>query len=233
MKKVRILIIEDEPKVIHLLKEVLSAANYEILVTYNGDRAPEMVALEQPDLILLDIVLAGALDGYAICKRIREFSEVPVIMVTAKARENDLLRGFEAGADDYITKPFSAKELLARINAVIKRTRRESVSTGASEIICNQLKIDLVRHRVLLDGREIHLTPTEYNLLCLLANHPNQVMLHEQLLTEIWGAEYRNDIDYLRAYIHSLRQKVEIDPTEPKIIVRCPGVGYMLTCQEQ
>jgi two-component system KDP operon response regulator KdpE len=232
MKKVRILIIEDEPKVIHLLKEVLSAANYEILVTYNGDRAPEMVALEQPDLILLDIVLAGALDGYAICKRIREFSEVPVIMVTAKARENDLLRGFEAGADDYITKPFSAKELLARINAVIKRTRRESVSTGASEIICNQLKIDLVRHRVLLDGREIHLTPTEYNLLCLLANHPNQVLLHEQLLTEIWGAEYRNDIDYLRAYIHSLRQKVEIDPTEPKIIVRCPGVGYMLTCQE-
>jgi two-component system KDP operon response regulator KdpE len=233
MKKVRILIIEDEPKVIHLLKEVLSAANYEILVTYNGDRAPEMVALEQPDLILLDIVLAGALDGYAICKRIREFSEVPVIMVTAKARENDLLRGFEAGADDYITKPFSAKELLARINAVIKRTRRESVSTGASEIICNQLKIDLVRHRVLLDGREIHLTPTEYNLLCLLANHPNQVLLHEHLLTEIWGAEYRNDIDYLRAYIHSLRQKVEIDPTEPKIIVRCPGVGYMLTCQEQ
>lgn len=231
MKKARILIIEDEPKVIHLLKEVLTAAGYEVIITYNGAKAVETIALEQPDLVLLDILLSGALDGYEICRRVREFSDVPVIMVTAKARESDLLRGFEAGADDYITKPFSSKELLVRVNAVLRRAQREPCTGNAPEFHCGRLHIDLARRRVSLDGETIHLTPTEYALLCLFANHPNQVLLHEQILTEVWGAEYRTDLEYLRAYIHNLRQKLEDDPANPRLIVRCPGVGYMLACE--
>jgi two-component system KDP operon response regulator KdpE len=154
-------------------------------------------------------------------------------MLTAKVREADILRGFEVGADDYITKPFSAKELLARIRAVLKRVKSEAVASGESELIFGNLKIDLARRRVTLAGRQIRLTPTEYSLLHELATHCDQVMLHEQLLTAIWGPEYRNDIDYLRAYIHYLRQKLEPDPSKPRIILSTPGVGYMLASPDK
>jgi two-component system KDP operon response regulator KdpE len=203
-----------------------------VLTTGKGEAAVEMVALEKPDLLLLDIVLAGAMDGYEVARRVREFSDVPIIMLTARARESDLLRGFEAGADDYLTKPFSSKELLARVRAVLKRARHEPAAPAEAEIACGELRIDLARRRVSVRGREVHLTRTEYNLLHELATHRNQVLLHEQLLTSIWGAEYRNDLDYLRAYIRYLRQKLEADPANPKLIVTSQGVGYMLACPE-
>jgi two-component system KDP operon response regulator KdpE len=226
------LLVDDEPRLIYLVREVLSAAGYEVLSTVSGDHAIEMTAIEQPHLILLDLVLTGTIDGYTVAQRIREFSDVPIIILTAKVRESDKLHGFDVGADDYITKPFSSKELLARIQAVLKRSQNDAARLARSEIVCGDLSIDLARHHVAVAGREVHLTPTEYSLLHELATHANQVLLHEQLLTAVWGEEYRNDIDYLRAYIRYLRQKIETDPANPKVILRCPGVGYMLVCPE-
>lgn len=233
MEKARILVVDDEPRLINLVREVLTATGYEVLTSVSGEHAIEMTALEQPDLVLLDLVLTGTIDGYRVAQRIREFSNVPIIMLTARVRESDKLHGFDVGADDYITKPFSSKELLARIQAVLKRSQSEAVKATKSEIVCGDLRIDLARHHVTIAGGEIHLTPTEYNLLHELATHCNQVLLHEHLLTAVWGSEYRNDIDYLRAYIRYLRQKIETDPANPKVIVRCPGVGYMLVCVEK
>jgi two-component system, OmpR family, KDP operon response regulator KdpE len=233
MAKERILIVDDEPKMVHLVREVLSAAGYQVNAAFSGEHAIEQVALEQPDLILLDIVLSGPEDGYDIARRLRTFSNVPIIMLTARVRESDLLRGFETGADDYITKPFSSKELLARIRALLKRAHGEAQGASESLLACGELQIDLARRRVTLSGREVHLTPTEYSLLHELALHPNQVLLHEQLLTAVWGPAYRDDLDYLRAYIRYLRRKLEPDPANPGLIVRCPGVGYMLSCPEE
>jgi two-component system KDP operon response regulator KdpE len=232
MTQTRILVVDDEPKLVRLVREVLTATGFAVLSTGSGASAIEMVALEQPDLVLLDVVLSDAADGYTVARRVREFSDVPIIMLTAKAREADLLRGFDAGADDYIVKPFSSKELLARVQAVLKRARRDTVMPAESEIVCGTLRIDLVRRRVTVGDRVVHLTPTEYRLLHELATHRNQVLLHEQLLAAVWGAEYRDDIDYLRAYIRYLRHKLEADPASPKLIVTEAAVGYMLVCPE-
>jgi len=233
MTKTRVLIVDDEPKLVRLVHEILTATNYQVLAACNGNSALETIAIERPDLILLDLILPGDMDGYELARRVREFSDVPIIMLTAKVREADILRGFEMGADDYITKPFSAKELLARIRAVLKRVKGEVATPAESEIVYGNLKIDLARRRVTLAGRQIRLTPTEYRLLHELATHCNQVMLHEQLLTAIWGPEYRSDVDYLRAYIHYLRQKLEPDPSNPRMILSSPGVGYMLAGPEK
>jgi len=228
----RILIVDDEPKLIHLVREILQATGYEVLASSSGNPALEMVAMEQPELVILDITLFGSLDGFEVARRIREFSEVPIIMLTARINEADKLRGFEVGVDDYITKPFSSKELLARIRAVLKRTKGAQPIGVESEIECGSLKIDLLRRTVSIDGRTVHLTPTEYKLLHELTLNNNKVMLHEQLLTAVWGEEYRNDVDYLRSYIHYLRKKLEPDPTNPKMIINCQGVGYMLVVPE-
>lgn len=233
MTEARILLVDDEPKLVRLVCEVLTAAGFAVLTTARGQEAIELAAVEQPDLIVLDIVLAGNMEGFEVARRVREFSSVPIIMLTARARESDLLRGFEAGADDYLTKPFSSKELLARIRAVLKRARLEAVESTQTTLMCGPVQIDLARRRVTVAGREVSLTRTEFNLLRELASHPNQVLLHEQLLTAVWGSEYRNDLDYLRAYIRYLRHKLEADPANPTLIVTYPGVGYMLECPEK
>jgi len=232
MSQKRILIVDDEPRLVHLVREILLATGYEVLAISSGARAIETAAVEQPDLILLDLMLPGEIDGYEVARRIREFSLVPIIMLTAKVREADMLHGFETGADDYITKPFSSKELLARIGAVLKRTEGEK-ALDTTKLECGCLKIDLARRLVSMQGFEIVLTPTEYKLLHELALHANQVMLHEQLLAAVWGPEYRDDLEYLRTYIRHLRQKIEPDPAHPKWIIRVRGVGYMLTCPER
>jgi len=229
--KQRILIVDDEPRLVRLVREVLGAVGYEVLEAADGETGIEMVALEQPDLLLLDILLPQGMDGYEVCRRVREFSNLPIIMLTAKAREADMLEGFDVGADDYLTKPFSAKELIARVGAVLRR------SNSPKEIItkkleCGDLKIDFARHQVTVKGEQIRLTRTEYKLLSELAMNANKVMLHQDLLTEVWGPEYRDDIDYLRTYIRYLRQKIEADPSHPRHILTHTGVGYMLACPE-
>ncbi len=228
MTQTRILIVDDEPKLVRLVREVLAASGFAVLSTGSGENAIQMAALEQPDLVLLDIVLSGATDGYEVARRIREFSDVPIMMITAKAREADLLRGFDSGADDYIAKPFSSKELLARAQAVLKRARHEPAARAEGEIACGQLRIDLARRRVTVSGREVHLTPTEYKLLTLLARHAGKVLTQRQILTEVWGAAYANRGDYLRVHMHQLRHKLEGNPARPKWLIHEPGVGYRL-----
>jgi len=227
----KILVVDDEPRVVRLVSQVLKAMGYQVIAAASGEPAIEMVALEQPDLILLDIMLLGDLDGYEVCRRIREFSDVAVIMLTAKAQEGDVLHGFDVGADDYLTKPFSAKELVARVKAVLRRTQRPEERVTAP-LICGELEINFVRRTVKVRGENISLTRTEYALLRQLALNANRVMLHQDLLTTVWGPEYRDDIDYLRAYIRYLRRKLESDPSSPRYILTSPGVGYLLACSE-
>lgn len=233
MAEARILVAEDDPKMVHLVTEVLTASGFAVLSTALGREAVEMVAVEQPDLLILDIGLADKIDGFEVAQRVREFSNIPIVMLTAKALESDLLQGFGVGTDDYLTKPFSARELLARIRALLNRARLESIAPSQAFIQCGSLRVDLARRRVTMDGRIVSLTRTEYNLLHELATHPNRVMLHEELLTTIWGFEYRNDVDYLRAYIRYLRRKLEPDPSNPQLIITYAGVGYLLACQEE
>lgn len=227
----KILVVDDEPRVVRLVSEVLEAVGYQVIAAASGKPAIEMVALEQPNLVLLDILLPGELDGYEICRRIREFSDVPVIMLTAKAQEADVLRGFDVGADDYLTKPFSAKELVARVRAVLRRAQRPEEIVTAT-LTCGELEINFARRTVKVRDEKVSLTRTEYALLRQLALNANRVMLHQDLLTRVWGPEYRNDIDYLRAYIRYLRRKLEADPSNPRYILTSPGVGYMLACPE-
>jgi two-component system KDP operon response regulator KdpE len=228
MSEARILVVDDEPKLLRLVRVILNATGYKVLAARNGSQAMEMIAVERPDLVLLDLILPGDIDGYEVARRIREFSDVPIIMLTAKVRETDILRGFEAGADDYITKPFSSKELLARVRAVLKRSQKVTVHPTEALITCGDLNIDLSSHRITIGDQQIYLTATEYNLLRELATHLDQVLYHEQLLTAVWGSEYRNDVDYLRSYVHSLRKKLERDPADPQMIINVQGVGYML-----
>jgi two-component system KDP operon response regulator KdpE len=225
----KILVVDDAPRVMRLVSEVLGAMGYQVIAAISGQSAIEMVTLEQPDLVLLDILLGQGPDGYEVCRHIREFSDVPVIMLTAKAQDADVLQGFDVGADDYLTKPFNAKELLARVRAVLRRARRpEEAMTTA--FVCGDLEIDFARRSVKVRGEAVSLTRTEYDLLRQLAVNPNRVMVHEDLLTEVWGSEYRNDVDYLRAYIRYLRAKLEPDPANPQYILTSHGVGYMLAC---
>ena len=232
MAKERILIVDDDPRLIRLIREVLGAAGYEVLTSSSGKSAVETIALEQPDLVLLDIMLPE-MDGFQVARRTHEFANVPIIMLTAKVTEADKLSGFEAGADDYITKPFSAKELLARVRAVLNRAGSGGSVPAQTRLVCGDLQIDPARRQVTIGEREVYLTATEYNLLHELAMHMNQVMMHEQLLTSVWGPEYRNDVDYLRSYVHALRKKLERDPSRPEMITNIQGVGYMLASPEE
>ena len=233
MEEAHILVVDDEPKLVVLVRQILSALGYQVLAASSGEQAVECVALEQPDLVILDIVLLGAMDGYETAHRIREFSDIPIIMLTARVRESDMLRGFEVGVDDYVKKPFSSKELVARVRAVLKRSQSRAATPVETEILCGDICIDLPRHRVTIADQEVHLTPKEYKLLHELARNANRAMLHEQLLSAVWGPEYRSDFDYLRSYIHLLRRKLEPDPANPKYIIRVPGVGYMLEFDNQ
>jgi two-component system KDP operon response regulator KdpE len=228
----KILVVEDESRVVRLISEVLKAVGYRVVTAATGESAIEMLALEQPDLVLLDILLPHGPDGYEVCRRIREFSNVPVIMLTAKARKSEVLRGFDVGADDYLTKPFDAKELVARVRAVLRRAERSQETTFAV-LRCGELEIDFARHSVQVRDETVRLTRTEYALLRHLALNANRVVVHGDLLTEIWGPEYRNDVDYLRAYVRYLRRKLEADSSDPRYILTSQGVGYMLACPEE
>ncbi len=227
----KILVVDDEPRVVRLVTEVLRAMGYQVIAAGTGESALDMIALEQPDLVLLDILLPHNMDGYEVCSRIREFSDIPVIMLTAKAQESDLLRGFDVGADDYLTKPFNAKELVARVKAVLRRTQRPEERRQVT-LTCGDLEIDFARQIVKMRGEKVSLTRTEYALLRYLALHANRVIPHEELLTAIWGTEYRDEVDYLRAYVRYLRRKLEPDPSNPTYIITSPGIGYMLSCPE-
>jgi two-component system KDP operon response regulator KdpE len=225
-KRTNILVIDDEPRLVRFVRSNLESAGYEVLAASDGRTALEVTEKEEPNLILLDIMLPE-MDGYEICRRIREFSEVPIIMLTARGAEEDKVRGLELGADDYLTKPFGANELLARIKAVLRRTGSSEAIKHQPVMTLRDLTIDFARRRVEIRGQEIPLTPTEYNLLYQLATNAGRVMLHEELLTRVWGPQYRDEIEYLRVYVSYLRRKIEDDPANPWYVLSKPGVGYM------
>ncbi len=231
MKKTSILLVDDEPQLLRLVRSNLELAGYRVFTALDARTALKLVDTEMPDLIILDIMLPE-MDGYELCRRIREFSSVPIIMLTAKVEDSDKVRGLKLGADDYLTKPFSVQELLARIEAVLRRTHSPEEAKSPHTFTCGDVSADFVQRRVTVRGREVSLTLTEYKLLSQLISNAGRVLLHRELLTRVWGAEYQDELEYLRAYIRHLRQKIEEDPNQPKYIISKPGIGYVFTCPE-
>jgi two-component system, OmpR family, KDP operon response regulator KdpE len=222
----RILVADPDSKPVHLLRQILAAVGFEVISANKVDRALQMAAEEQPVLLITEFSLQSERDGIDLIRRIREFSDIPVIFLSENTETNDVLRGFEAGADDFIAKPFDARILVARIKAVLGRYK---TAQGTTEIItCQNLSINQVSRQVTLNEVPIYLTETEYNLLLELAKHRDQVMLHEQLLIAVWGPQYRHEMDYLRSYIHILRRKLEGNSSKPSLIVSLSGIGYKL-----
>lgn len=228
-----ILVVDDEPRYLRLVEINLTSNEYDVRTASNGKQAVEMVAEDQPDLILLDVMMP-IMDGFSATNRIREFSNVPIIIVTAKGEEHDRVRGLDAGADDYIVKPFSAQELLARVRAVLRRAERQPVGEYHRPIITHhELEIDLAKAEVRSDSEPVSLTATEYRLLQTLATASGRVMAPEDLLTEVWGPEYRDDKEILWVSISRLRQKIEPDPKNPIHVITRQGIGYLFPLDEQ
>lgn len=225
--KATILVVDDEPHVRKLVQANLESSAYKVLTAEDGQTAVEIVEHEMPDLVILDLMLPK-MDGYAVCRRIREFSAVPVVMLTARSAQVDLVHGFEVGADDYLTKPFSVAELLMRVQAVLRRSKWPEEIVTRQDFQIGPIAIDFARHDVTVDGEPVKLTPTEYRLLSYLASNPNRVISHRELLRAVWGPEYGEETEYLRVYVRYLRQKLEPDPSNPVYIVTQPGAGYML-----
>ncbi|MFH1015467.1 MAG: response regulator transcription factor [Chloroflexota bacterium] len=226
-----ILVVDDDPQLVRLVRANLESVGYKILVAMDAPSALECIDMKMPDLILLDIMLPGT-DGFDLCQRIREFSTAPIIMLTAKVEDADKVKGLKLGADDYVTKPFSVQELLARVEAVLRRSKSAAEIKTPPVFTCGDVTVDLMRHRVTVRGQEVALTLTEYKLLALLASNAGRVMLHRELLTRVWGPEYQDELEYLRAYIRHLRQKIEADPHQPRYLLSRPGIGYVFAVPE-
>jgi DNA-binding response OmpR family regulator len=225
MTKLTILLIDDDETLLELLSGHLRPAGYSPLVATHGPQGLQLATDKKPDLVVLDIMMSG-MDGWEVCKRLREVSTVPIIMLTAKGEEFDKLRSFRLGVDDYVTKPFSFAELTARIGAVLSRVRRGQ--DIERQIHIGEIAINYEQRRVTVAGRAIDLTPTEYRLLGLLARHTHRTVSTEQLLTEVWGAAYQGEPEHVKRYIWSLRQKIETDPGNPQHILTERGFGYRL-----
>jgi DNA-binding response OmpR family regulator len=221
----KILVVDDEERMVRFIRLNLEHDGFIVNDAFTGKQALQRLRDVTPDLILLDVMMPD-LDGFDVLEMIREISSVPVIMLTAKGEEDDRVRGLELGADDYITKPFSPRELVSRVKAVLRRTEGASGSTHNLIEIDERLKIDFDRHEVWLEGKIVKLRPTEYRLLFHLVQNAGWVISHDQLLAKVWGYEYRDEPHYVRLYINYLRQKLEVDPTNPKYILTERGVGY-------
>lgn len=230
-EKTLILVVDDDPQLVRLVRANLESVGYKVVTATNAGTALELVNIEMPDMIVLDIMLPEV-DGYELCERIREFASTPIIMLTAKVEDVDKVRGLKMGADDYITKPFNVQELIARIEAVLRRSQSAEEISGPRTFTGGDVSVDFVQRRVKIREQEVALTLTEYKLLSKLVTNAGRVMLHRELLTGVWGPEYQDELEYLRAYIRHLRQKIEEDPHKPKYILSKPGIGYMFISPE-
>ncbi len=231
----RILIVDDESRYIRAVQVNLEASGYQVVTAANGQQAVERAAREEPDLILLDIRMPD-MDGYEACQRIREFSTVPIIMLTALAETPNKVKGLDLGADDYVTKPFSVDELLARVRATLRRIEEysEQEQPGEQAVFqAGELHVDFVRQRVFVRDREIKLTPTEYRLLCELVKHAGRVVMPGYLLEKIWGGDSEQDNHLLWQVVHRLRQKIERNPHTPQYIHTRPGMGYIFAYPQE
>ena len=226
-----ILIADDEPRYVRWITLNLQASGYRVLSAADGEASLETTARERPDLVLLDIGLPR-LDGLDACRRIRQFSTVPIIMLTARAAESDKVAGLDAGADDYLTKPFGPPELLARVRAALRRARYAEAPAQEPLFRHLELTIDFTRAEVRRDGELVTLTPTEYKLLVCLARQPGRVLLPEELLAAVWGPEYRDETQHVRLYVSRLRRKIEVDPERPRHVLTRTGIGYQLAAPD-
>ncbi len=227
-RKPRVLVVDDEPRYVWAIKMNLEARGYEVVVAQDGETAIGRAVNDDPDVIMLDVRMPG-MNGYEVCRQIREFSTVPVIMLTALAEEVDKVKGLDAGADDYVTKPFGAEELLARVRAAVRRREQSERPHGTAVFRTGALQVDLVRQRVFVRDTEINLTPVEFRLLQELVKQPGRVLVPEYLLEKVWGAGYEGEQRLLRQAIHRLRQKIESDPGQPRYIHTLRGIGYTLS----
>ena len=220
-----ILVVDDESRMVRFIRMNLELEGCRVIEANDGFEALEKVRKELPDLVILDVMMPG-MDGFETLRELREFSDVPVIMLTVRADEEDRIRGLELGADDYLAKPFSPRELVSRIKAVLRRAEMPPVVDKQLLKIDDDLSIDFARREVIVRGKRVKLRPTEWRLLYHLVNNAGWVMTHEMLLSKVWGQEYRDAHHYVRLYITYLRQKIEPDPSNPKYILTERGVGY-------
>jgi two-component system KDP operon response regulator KdpE len=219
-----ILLIDDEPQILRALKTILSASHFNIISAINGEQGLALTATQSPDLIILDLTLPD-MDGIQVCEQIREWSSIPIIVLSVRDSEKDKVAALDKGADDYLTKPFGIEELLARIR-VAMRHADQSIGNKETIITAGPIAIDLAKHLVTLNGEEIKLTATEFKLLAYLAAHADRVLTHQIIMSHVWGFVESDHIEYLRVYIRQLRKKIEANPDDPQILITDPGVGY-------
>ncbi len=223
----RILVVDDEPRYVRLMEANLVSAGYRVITAANGLEAVSVVDEEHPDLVLLDVMMPE-LDGIGACERIRRFSNIPIIMVTARGDERDRVAGLDVGADDYIVKPYSVTELLARVRAVLRRAQLSDSNYQKSVFAHKDLRVDFARAEVFIGENDVLLSATEYRLLLQFVQNQGQVLASEELLENVWGKSYRDDKEVLWVSISRLRQKLEDNPKDPQYIVTRPGLGYTM-----
>lgn len=222
-----ILVVDDEPAIVRLVRAKLLADEFQVITANSGEACLALLEDERPDLIVLDLMMPG-IDGFETLRRLRQIAPIPVIMLTARAADADKLRGLQTGADDYVTKPFNPDELSARITAVLRRSTG-AIDQGSQGVLRYPgLEIDLDRRQVRVDDEDVRLSKTEWELLTILANNVGKVMLHGELLSRIWGPEFRDESHYLRTWVSRLRTKLRTNPDDPGVITTYPGIGYRL-----
>jgi two-component system, OmpR family, KDP operon response regulator KdpE len=219
-----VLVVDDEHQIVRGLKVVLRKAGFDVQAAATKKEALDAVSVRPPDVMVLDLVLPDG-SGVEVCEEVRRWSELPILVLSAVGDEREKVRALDAGADDYITKPFGSEELTARLRALLRRSA-DSGSTPVIEV--GDLKVDLAGHSVERDGQEVHLTPIEFDLLGALARHQGKLVTHRQLLQEVWGPGYQDELHYLRVHVAHIRAKLEPDPSRPRYLVTDPGVGYRL-----
>jgi DNA-binding response OmpR family regulator len=227
VKKFQILIVDDEQRILNFLSSKLRASGYEVITASNGVEALEQVQAQEPDLMVLDVMMPK-MDGFETLKQLRTFSSVPVIILSAKGTNADKVKGLDLGADDYLAKPFSPDELVARIEAVRRRLASAEKRKAHEQFSLGDLTIDFKKRLVIARGKEVRLTRIEWLLLGELAQNAGSLMFYSDLLTQVWGPEYRDDVQILRTWISRLRDKIESDPDNPKLIRTIPKTGYMI-----
>ena len=225
MNKPRVLVVDDDQAILRLLCANLKARGYEVTTAVNGEEALAELEMNLADLIILDIMMPKV-DGVEVCRRIREWSQVPIIMLSARGDEKDKVKCLELGADDYLTKPFGVAELIARVKTALRHSGSSGAVPTQSTFSCGDIEVNFVKRRVTVRGTEVRLTPTEYSLLQQLVGNADKVLTHAMLLKRVWGEQYYSEKEYLRVFIGRLRKKLEPDPENPKYIITIPGVGY-------
>jgi two-component system KDP operon response regulator KdpE len=219
----RVLVVDDEPQIVRGLRVILTNEGYKVQEATTKQEALDAVSVRPPDAIVLDLVLPDG-DGIEVCTEIRRWSQVPIVVLSAVGDERQKVRALDAGADDYVTKPFGSDELLARLRAVLRRRGED----GDAPVHIGALEIDLADRSVRRDGEQLHLTPIEFDLLGKLAEHPGRLVTHRQLLQEVWGPGYEDETHYLRVHFAHVRAKIEPDPSNPRYVITEPGIGYRL-----